>query len=404
MPYYTYRAIDSNSATVEGILEAQTTSQCYEILAQLNLSPIKVKKASTFLVTISNKLQARKISRKDIIELASNLSIMLKAGVPLLTALNDIGKSVDNKMLSASILEIAKQTEMGLPFSDALSLKRAVIPDIMIKLVKIGEETGRLDKSLADIAEHLQKIEDLASAIKRALIYPIFSLVTTLGALIFWLAYVLPKIVAILKEMGVTLPLMTRLLIYISEFFQKYWFLLPIIPIGTFTIITVLKRKEVFRYFFDYLKLKLPIISLIVHNKLLAVFSEQMRIMVVAGIPIIRSLSVCADALNNAVFKRAITETIERVSAGERISESLKKYPIFPSIVTRMVDIGESSGSLDEQFRFLSEYYLKKLDDISEKIGKLIEPIIIAVMGLMFALIVIGLMFPLYELISKVGK
>ncbi len=329
---------------------------------------------------------------------------MLRAGVPVLTALGDIAASTENDYFKRVLEDVRRQTEMGMSLSDALELHSNVFPEIMIRLTRIGEETGRLDKSLSDVAEHLQKMEDLVSAIKRALIYPVFAIVTTLGALIFWLAYVLPKITAVLKEMGVKLPLVTQILIAVSNFTQSYWYLIPVIPVAIFGITILMKQNEHTRYYIDLLKLKLPILKLIVHNKLLAVFAEQMRIMIVAGIPINRALEIVSEVLGSEVFKRSISDVLNRVSAGDRIAQSLKSHPHFPSLVIRMVDIGETSGSLDDQFAFLSEHFLKRLDDISEKMGKLIEPIVIAIMGVMFAFIVVGLMFPLYELISTMGK
>lgn len=404
MPYYSYKAIDQDGSKVDGVLEVDSIDSLHQRLTQQGLYLIDVKQASTFFAKFTAKFQAKKVKRKDIIEFCNNLSIMLKSGIPLISGLEEITKTTDNRSFRSALSDIKRQTEMGMSFSEALSLKKEIMPDILIRLTKIGEETGRLDKSLSDVAEHLQKMEDLAGAIKRALIYPAFSLVSTLGALIFWLAYVMPKIVGILKEMGVQLPMMTKVLIAVSEFTQAYWYLIVMSPLLTYIMIVILQRYESFRYFLDMSKLKIPIMKLVVHNKILAVFSEQMRIMIVSGVPIIRILEIVSEVLNNLVFKKAIDLALEKVSAGERISDSLSAFPIFPSIMIRMIDIGEASGNLDEQFDFLSKYYIKKLDDISEKIGKMIEPIIIAVIGLMFALIVIGLMFPLYELISKVGK
>jgi type II secretory pathway component PulF len=165
-----------------------------------------------------------------------------------------------------------------------------------------------------------------------------------------------------------------------------------------------MKRKESTRYYLDSLKLKLPVVKLVVLNKLLALFSEQSRILIVAGITVDRSLSIIADVIGNEVFRRAILATKDSISFGSGISEALREHRIFPILVVRMIDIGEKSGSLDEQFAFLSNYYIAKLDDISEKMGKLIEPLVIVVVGIIVIFIILGLMLPIYELVSTFGK
>ncbi len=404
MNYYSYKAIDTEGIMVKGIEEGEDISSVYGDLSSKGLYILSVRKANTAIANLKKGFMARKIKRMDVIEFANSLSVMLRAGVPLLTALGDITITAENKYLKTIIADIKRRTEMGRRFSDAVDFYRDIFPDVFVRLVKVGEETGGLEKSLSDVAAHLQKMEDLASAIKRALIYPAFAIVTTMGAMIFWLAYVLPKIMVTLKEMGVKLPLITRILLHVSDFTQSYWYLIPLLPVAGFLVVQALKQKEITRYYVDILKIKLPIMKLVVYNKLLALFSEQLRILIVAGLTIDRSFDIIADVMDNEVFKRAIIASKESISSGSRISDALREHKVFPPLVVRMVDIGETSGNLDEQFAFLSEHYLKKLDDISEKMGKMIEPIVIAVVGVLFAVIIIGLMFPLYDLISQFGK
>ncbi|MDI6728295.1 MAG: type II secretion system F family protein [Thermodesulfovibrionales bacterium] len=404
MNYYSYKAIDPDGAMVKGVAEGEDIASVYGDLSSKGLYILSVKKANAAIANIKKVFMARKIKRRDVIEFANNLSVMLRAGVPLLTALGDITATTENKYLKTTIADIKRQTEMGMRFSDAVELHKSVFPDVFVRLIKVGEETGRLERSLADVASHLQRMEDLAAAIKRALIYPTFAIVTTMGALIFWLAYVLPKIMTTLKEMGVKLPLITRILLHVSDFTKAYWYLIPLLPVAFFFAVQGLKQKEITRYYVDAIKIKLPIVKLVVYNKLLALFSEQLRILIVAGLTIDRSFDIIADVMGSEVFKRAIISSKDSISSGSRISDALREHAVFPPLVVRMVDIGETSGNLDEQFAFLSDHYLKKLDDISEKMGKMIEPIVIAVIGILFAIIIVGLMFPLYDLITQFGK
>ncbi|MBI3593222.1 MAG: type II secretion system F family protein [Nitrospirae bacterium] len=404
MKFFSYKAINPDGLMIRGIAEADNIDSVFESLSTKGLSILDVKRANTTIASLKKAFSARKIKRTDIIEFAGSLSVMLRAGVPIITALDDIVNALENRYLKNIVADMKRMIETGMRFSDAIEAQRGIFPDILVRLARIGEETGRLDKSLADVADHLQKMEDLAQAIKRALIYPAFTIVTTTGALVFWLAYVLPKIMAAMKDMGVKLPLVTRILLHVSDFTKAYWYVIPLVPIAMVVAVNIMKQTSSTRYYLDALKIKLPILKLVVYNKLLALFSEQMRILITAGITIDRSLGIVADVMGSEVFKRAILELKESVSAGNGIADSLKGHKEFPQLVIRMVGIGEMSGNLDEQFAFLSDYYLKKLDDISQKMGKMIEPIVIAVVGALFAIIIIGLMLPVYDLVSSFGK
>jgi len=169
-------------------------------------------------------------------------------------------------------------------------------------------------------------------------------------------------------------------------------------------IIKLMRKTERGLYLVDLMKLKLPIYKLIEYNRLLALFAEQMRILIVAGLTVDRTLNIVADVMGNDVFRRAITAVRDEITYGSTIADALKRQTVFPTLLVRLVSVGESSGTLDNQFSFLATHYLKKLDDISDKLGKIIEPLVITVVGVLFAIIISGLLLPVYDLVSKVGK
>jgi type II secretory pathway component PulF len=404
MSNYSYKALDANGDVIRGILEADDASSVHKNLTTRGLFVLSVKESSIMLKKNSNRFITWRIGRKDIIEFSSNLSIMIRAGVPILTALDDIIDTVDNKHLKSIISDIKKNIEMGSRLSDAVELHKTIFPDIFIRLVRVGEETGRLEESLSEVADHLQKLEDLASTVKRALIYPLFSLITTGAAVIFWLAYVLPKIMQVIRDLGVKMPLLTKILYELSKITEEYWYILLIIPVLIFLIIQTMKLKPKTRYYLDYIKIKIPIIKLLIYNRLLALFSEQLRLLITAGITIDRSLDVAADVMGNEVFKKAILESKKEIETGSKISDALSAQKIFPSLLIRMVAIGESSGNLDKQFNFLAEHYYKLVDDFSDKVGKMIEPILIITLGCIMGLMVAGVLLPMYDVFTKLAR
>ena len=401
MSMFSYKAIDINGLMINGNVDAESIDDARSNLMSGGLSVISVKKARKLLSALNVGSSPGRVKRRDIVELARNMGMTLKAGITILDALEDVGETADNKTLKIAIYDIRDRITSGSTMSEAFNAHSRIFPDILTRMIRIGEETGRVELSLLDVADHLQRIEDLTDMVKRALMYPVFVLFTTGGALLFWLIYVMPKLLTVIKEMGVKLPLITRLMFIVSDVFQKSWYLFPVAAAALIVGLKVAKRREGLRYYLDMAKLKTPIVKLFVQNKYLASFAEQMKIMTSAGITIDRSLVIVSNSVGSEVFRRAIMTVKERISAGGRISEAIKEHAIFPRMVVRMVDVGEVSGNLADQFAFLSSFYFKKLDDVTEKLGKMIEPIMMTIVGVIFALMIMGILLPVYDLVSK---
>jgi len=403
MPFFIYKAIDDNGDVVNGQIEGNDMDLAYNNISDSGLHVLNIRQSSSLSNLYLMRAQSWGIKGKDIIEFANNLSVMLRAGLPLLTSIGDIAESVENRKFRSKLLNIRSTIELGSSFSAALSQQKDIFPEIFLNLISVGEETGRLDESLTDIAVHLQRMQDLKSAIIRALMYPVFALVGTTGALLFWLIYVLPKISGLFTSMDIALPPLTQFLITASDFSTKNWYLFILVPAVIYVIYKLLSKHKITKYYVDSAKLKMPVIKLILHNKLLALFSEQLRILVAAGVTIDRAFDIMIGVVDNDVFKRALVDTKDNIMLGSKISDALKRHtPLFPNMVIRMISIGETTGNLNEQLNNLSTYFLDKLDDISEKMGKLIEPIIIVVIGGIFVVIILGLLSPIYDLISGI--
>lgn len=404
MTTFTYQAVDMAGARQSGSIDAVSEEVAAQDLMSRGYMVLSITAGGGSFEQMLRRITKPRVKRADVIELANSLSVMMGAGLPITTSLADIIEATPNPTLRNILNNIKQEIEQGSTFSDALDRHGDTFPDIFTRLVRVGEETGRFEKSLADVAEHLQRVEDLTAAIKKALIYPAFAIVTTGGALIFWLVFVLPQIIGTIKGMGVKLPLLTRFLMGASSMTQKYWYLAPVVIALGYVILKLARKHERGSYLIDAAKLRLPIYKLIEYNRLLALFAEQMRILIVAGLTVDRTLGIVSSVVNSAVFRKAFEQVREDITYGSTIADALRKHPVFPLMVVRLVSIGESSGSLDSQFSFLATHYLKKLDEISDKLGKIIEPVVIGFIGIMFAVIIMGLLLPVYDLISAVGK
>lgn len=404
MAEFQYIAIDRDGRKIRSSIETIDENSAIESLYGAGLHVLKIKKVTTPSNIIKRLLFLKKIKRRVLIEFSNNLSIMLRAGIPVTEALRELTESEKDSFFRDKLRTITSSIEMGSTLSDSLERYRRLFPSVFLNLVKVGEETGRIDESLREVAEHLKRIEELNQAIKRAMIYPVFALIATLGAMFFWLVYVLPKIMQVFKDLKIALPLSTRILMAISEFSREFWFLLPLGLLGFYIIFKLLSLKEESKYIIDRMILRLPVVKLIVYNKLLALFSEQFRILTVAGITIDRTFDMLHEVIDSVPFRRAIIRIKEQVIAGGSIADGIAREPVFPPLVARMLKVGETTGNMDEQLKFLSDFYLQKLDDVSQRLSKLLEPVVIGIIGIMFAFIIVGLIGPIYEIISALGK
>jgi len=404
MPYYKYKAVNNDGVVVRGTIEALDLEAAEQSSVMTPLHILNIKETSGSLTVFLNRFRARQVQREALVEFANNLAVMLRAGIPIVVALNDLADSAEDPYLKVVISRVRSDISMGSSFAAAVAIHPQIFPAMFIRLVSVGEETGNLDGSLQEAAEHIQRVADLSSALKQAMIYPLFAFVTTLGSLIFWLVYVLPKIISLFKEMGVKIPAIPRFLILMSAVTRQYWLLLVILPFLLFFCIRLVRRSERGEYLLDQAMLKLPVLQLILVNKSLGIFTEQMRILIKSGLTIDRCFDLAGGVVGNRVYKDAIGRVKQEVLAGATISEAMAIQQVFPPMLLRMVHVGEMSGTLDEQFAFLAAYYVKRLNEVSQRLGKMLEPIMIIFLGIMFAVIILGLLLPIYDLISHIGR
>ncbi len=405
MPYYAVVAVDNAGREVKRYIEAENEVQLLSFLDFLNLTPVKISKRPDFIGNLRKRLHLRNIKRKDLIDLFENLHLLAQSGVPLGVGLWDLAGDMDNPVIRDMLEDIAYRIQSGESISSAMARYESVLGPIAVNLIKIGEETGSLDRIFKDISQHYARIEDFVSKTKQALIYPAFALTTITIALIFWLVYVLPKIAELFKGLNVQLPAITVAVLNISEFVKNYILLILIFIVLSVVLFTALRRKsERFRYLTDKLVLRLPIIGLVLYNFNYAFFSEYMRLMVTAGVSLYDTFTILAESFNNRVFKKAMFFIRDFIASGGSISEGMRRTRLFPSLMVRMVSVGEETGGLDDQLDYLSRYYYNKLDYITQNIAKIIEPVVIITVGIFMAIIMVSLLLPIYDLISQVGR
>jgi len=404
MKNYAYRAVDYSGQTLKGSIESQTEEDASRELGDKGLYVISIQESNNYFAQLKGPLQAMQVGPADVVEFAMSLSVMLEAGMPVITCFDDMISSATNPGFVPIIQKLRQRLLRGSSISEALAAEGDMFPPILKTLAAVGEEAGTLVESLREAGNHLMRMQKLKSGVKKALMYPAFALAATLGALFFWMVFVIPGMTATLKGMGVKLPLLTIILIETSALFQAHWKLL-LLSIGLVPVIYILMCKNYsIRYLRDRTLIRIPIVKVIVFNQLLATFSEQFKMMISAGINMRRIFELVIPSLGNEYFAANLLIVKDKVLDGNRISDSFEQQNILPNLVISKIRMGETTGTLDNQFEFLAKYYTKKLDDTIDNLGKIIEPLVMVVIGGLFAIIIMGLLLPIYDLVSKVGK
>ena len=410
MNYFRYKLIAPNGKPSSGVIKLpyQDEISTASYLERDGSMAIYVSKLTQF-GTIFPKLRSlrlfKRLKRKDQVELFNNLSLLLRSGMPLTAALEEVAGSIKHPAMASNIQDIVSAIQGGMSFSEAAKKFSDIFSPTVIYLIRIGEETGRLDEMLKEASEHVNRIQSIISDTKKALLYPIFVFISLGIGLAFWLYYVVPKILELFKEMNVTLPNITVYLLQASDFFQAYFVYLFI---GVITIIlgllTARKGSRKFRKITDWLMVKLPVSGTIISASNLAHISEYFSLLIKAGINILQAIKILSESIKNEMYRDKLDEIGKSLKKGSSISEAFEDVSVFPTFVARMINIGEVSGTLEEQLGYIAEEYSKKLSTLVEMIGKMIEPIVLVVAGAIFAVIFLALLLPVYDMVSQVGS
>jgi len=400
MQFYSIKAIDEDGRKIRKFVEVDSDDDIIPYVDAMGAGVVSVQKLPSFYRHLRLK---KAVKTTEIIEVMDNLHLIIKAGLPVNNGLSDLAKDSDNEQLSEILTDISLRIQSGTSFSKSIIRYEKIFSPVVTNLVRIGEETGKLDTTLKDAAKYLQKTHDLKSKTKSALTYPIFALVAMIATMVFWLVFVMPKMIDAFSSFDIELPMSTKFVMGFSSFMQQNIFF-----ITTTLILLVIfnkfmrERNDKYRLYSDKLLIKLPIFGNIISNFNFAFIAEYVRLMISAGLPLYQALSIMEESLTNRVFKNAVANSRDLIAKGSSFSDALDKQKMFPNIILRMVTVGEQTGNLDNQLDNVSHYYYQKVDYIATNISKMVEPIIIGFIGLFMLVIMLGLMGPIFSLISGV--
>lgn len=400
MPSYNYKAKDDQGKTIKGVMIAANEDQLADSLDQMGLYLLSATKTRI----AESHLRWERVNRKDLITFSVHLSTTLSAGVPILQSLQDLINECEKPGFKKVIEDVTRNIQAGSSFSDALSKHPKVFTELYVSIVKAGEATGNVDKVLDDLVAFLEWQESLAMDVKQATIYPAFVLTAVISLVVLLMTFVFPRFTVIFERTNVPLPLPTRIVMGLSNFITSYWFFIVMAILAIIVSHRLIVKTPKGRYFFDKLKLNLPVFGNLMRKIALSRFSHHFSALLKAGVEIYHSLMVTERVVGNTVIAGVISSARDYISAGGSLSESLKKGNEFPSMVIRMISIGETSGSMDKTLDKVSQYYDREVPVTIKKVFAVFEPIVIATLAVIVLGMALSMFLPLYQMLGMVGK
>lgn len=396
---FSWEGTDKKGAKVKGDMSGINPSLVKAQLRKQGINPTKVKKKGASLFG-----QGKKIKPLDIALFTRQMATMMKAGVPLLQSFDIIGEGVDNQNMRKLVEEVKQEVAAGNSFANSLRKKPLYFDELYCNLVDSGEQSGALESLLDRVATYKEKTESLKAKIKKAMTYPIAVVIVALIVSAILLIKVVPQFQAVFAGFGAELPAFTMMVIHLSEFLQTWWFVVLIAIFGaSFSIRELHRRSKKFRDGVDRGVLKLPIVGDILYKSAVARYARTLSTTFAAGVPLVEALDSVSGATGNVVFKEAVNKIKQDVSTGMQLNFSMRTTGVFPAMAIQMTSIGEESGALDTMLDKVASFYEEEVDNAVDNLTTLMEPLIMAVLGVLVGGLIIAMYLPIFQLGSVVG-
>jgi type IV pilus assembly protein PilC len=395
---FKYEGTNRGGGKVKGEIYALNDSLAKIELRKQGINALKVKKKPQPLFG-----GVAKITPSDIAIFARQMATMMSAGVPLVQSFEIIGLGSDNKTMQKLIFGIKSEVEGGVPLGEALSKFPLYFDALFVNLVAAGEASGALETMLDKLATYKEKTEALKAKVKKALFYPIAVMVVAFIVTVILLVFVVPQFEELFESFGADLPAMTQFVINLSEFMQQWWLVIAASIGGAVYGILHLKKTRVsVQEAFDRISLKAPVIGDITTKSAIARFSRTLETMSAAGVPLVEAMESVAGATGNIIYYNASMTIMDEVSQGTQLQTSMRNTGLFPNMAIQMVSIGEEAGSLDSMLAKVADFYETEVDNAVDALTSLLEPIIMAVLGVLVGGLIIAMYLPIFKLGSVV--
>ena len=392
---FLWEGVDRRGVRTKGETRGTSVALVKAELRRQGINPIRVRRKPKPLFGSHKK----KITPKDIAVFSRQLATMMSAGVPLVQAFEIIGRGHDNPAMQELIMTIKADVEGGSALSEALAKHPRYFDELYCNLIRAGEQAGILETLLHKIALYKEKVEAIKGKIKKAMFYPtavIAAAFVVTGILLYW---VVPQFQALFESFGADLPALTLMVIRMSEFVQAYWWaILGGLGLAVWLVIQAKRRSKAFNHFLDRLLLQVPVIGPIVRKATIARYARTLSTMFAAGVPLVEAMTTVAAAAGNVVFTQAILRMRDEVATGVALQQAMRQSGLFPNMVVQMVAIGEESGSLDGMLAKVADFYEEEVDNAVDGLSSLLEPVIMAILGILIGGLVVAMYLPIFKM------
>jgi type IV pilus assembly protein PilC len=401
---YAYKVRDKEGRLLQGSLEAESTGLVASKLQSLGYVPVSIDRVSSSSVSMEIKIPglSNRVSQKDVAIFCRQFATMINSGLSLIRAMNILTQQTENKTLAGIVGEVREDVEKGASLSQALARHPKAFNRLFVAMVKAGETGGSLDSTLLQLADIIEKQVELKRKIKSAMTYPVAVLGLVLVIVSAMLVFVVPTFQELFSSLGGTLPGPTRLLIGVSNFTKKFAPLIVLFDVGVVMLMRRWIRTDGGRARWDAFKLRLPIFGKLVHKTALTRFARTLAVLLRSGVPILESLEITSETVNNTVVSDAVKDVQSAVRQGETINVPLSKHDIFPPMVTQMLAVGEETGMVDVMLEKVADFYDQEVEATVDALTSLLEPLLIVVLGGAVGGMVVALYMPMFKIIELV--
>lgn len=391
---FAWEGKDRKGVRVKGERVDVSVSAVKLALRKQGVNPIRVNKKTTLFGT-----GKKKIKGSDIAAFSRQLATMMSAGIPLVQALQIVGRGTPNPSMSRMILDIKTHVESGQSLAESLALHPVYFDELYVNLVDAGERSGTLETLLDKIATYKEKTESIKKKVKKALTYPAAVIVVAIIVTTILLYFVVPEFAALFQGFGGDLPAFTQMVVNLSDFVRDKWWMVALIVIIAIVAFTQAhKRSRKFRRVLDRMMLKLPVVGDILYKSAVARFARTLSTMFAAGVPLVEAMDSVARAAGNIIFTEAIFGMRDQVAGGQQLQLAMQQSGVFPSMATQMVGIGEDAGALDSMCAKVADFYEEEVDNKVDNLSTLLEPMIMVILGILVGGLVVAMYLPIFKL------
>lgn len=395
---FLYQVRTQQGDVKNGTIEAPTRDDAIDILRRSNYIIIDLGDASKKPFFSRSLKLFSGVSKKEIVVFSRQISTLFEAKVPLIEALKTMMDQAQNQIFKDALLDVVKNVDAGAPLSKALSGHKKIFSDFYVNMVKSGEASGKLEDVFGYLADGLEREFYLMQKVRGAMTYPAF-IIFGFGAVMFvMMIWVVPNLTSILKETGAEMPLLTRIVVGISDAFAAYWWAILALIFGMLGGFWYYINTAQGQTVWHHVQLKLPLFGGMFRKFYLARMSDSLSVLIQGGLPIVQTIEITAEVVRNKVYQGILRETAEQVKKGNTISSVFKTKKDIPIMVTQMVFVGEESGKLDSTLKAAADFYHKEVTVMMDNLVTLIEPILILLLGVGVAILLVAILMPMYNI------